>query len=99
MLDNISTEKNYLPNMVKFYRCNLENSHDFFQEEKTNIEDVETVNTHLSTLYGRSLFELANKKVLAIHLFFEFPVEKDILTENPTKYIRISKKKNVPPYF
>ncbi len=100
-IKHLSDERNYSEHTVKAYRGDLENFRDFLLKEKKKIEDVDiaTINTYVSTLYGKNSPSSVERKVSAIRSFFSYLVRKGIATQNPAKLVRTPKKEKHLPVF
>ena len=97
----LSDERNYSEHTVKAYRGDLENFRDFLLKEEKKIEntDIATINTYVSTLYGKNSPSSVERKVSAIRSFFSYLVRKGLATQNPAKLVRTPKKQKHLPVF
>lgn len=100
-IKHLSDERNYSEHTVKAYRGDLENFRDFLLKEEKKIEnaDVCTINTYVSTLYGKNSPSSVERKVSAIRSFFSYLVRKGLAVQNPAKLVRTPKKEKHLPVF
>ena len=100
-IKHLSDERNYSEHTVKAYRGDLENFRDFLLKEEKKIEDADiaTINTYVSTLYGKNSPASVERKISAIRSFFSYLVRKDIVAQNPAKLVRTPKKEKHLPVF
>ena len=100
-IKHLSDERNYSEHTVKAYRGDLENFHGFLLKEEKKIEDADiaTINTYVSTLYGKNSPASVERKISAIRSFLSYLVRKDIVAQNPAKLVRTPKKGKHLPVF
>ena len=100
-IKHLSDERNYSEHTVKAYRGDLENFRDFLLKEEKKIEDVDvaTINTYISTLYGKNSPASVERKVSSIRSFFSFLVRKKLVAQNPARLVRTPRKEKHLPVF